>query len=74
MTAVTKPDRFDYSTPEAIEATQHALDLVLEIREVQTRKVLLYERTLGLAVIPVLLRRALIRLSRRRRERVPGAR
>jgi len=62
-------DEFDYSTPEAQKALSAALDLVLEIREEQAgplaRKTALYERTLGLAVIPVLLRRAIIVLARR---------
>lgn len=64
-------DDFDYSTPEAEEAIRAALALVLELREDVTgplaRKVALYERTLGLAVIPVLLRRTL----RARRGRGP---
>ena len=59
----------DFSTPEGEAAIRAALDMVLEIRELQTsplaRKVRLYERTLGLAVIPVLLRQAL-RSARRR--------
>lgn len=60
---------FDYSTPEAAEAIRVVAALVLEIREEKTgplaRKVALYERTLGLAVIPVLLRRAIIAARRR---------
>lgn len=63
-------DEFDYSTPEAEEAMRAAIALVLEVREEVTgplaRKVALYERTLGLAVIPVLLRRAFISIRRRR--------
>jgi hypothetical protein len=62
-------DNFDWSTPEAEAAIRAVAALVLEIREERTgplaRKVALYERTLGLAVIPVLLRRAII--ARRRR-------
>jgi hypothetical protein len=70
VTKSSRPeDDFDYSTPEAEEAIRAAAALVLEIRQDQTgplaRKVALYERTLGLAVIPVLLRRAII--ARRRR-------
>jgi hypothetical protein len=65
---------FDFSTPEGEAAIRAALALVLEIREIETgplaRKVRLYERTLGLAVIPVLLRQAF--LSARRRS--PGHR
>jgi len=61
-------EEFDYSTPEGQRAMTAALGLILEIREDQTgplaRKVALYERTLGLAVIPVLIRRALIRRAR----------
>lgn len=70
-------DIFDYSTPEAEAAIRAATALVLEIREDQTgplaRKVALYERTLGLAVIPVLLRRAIIAMRRRRPLRRRGA-
>jgi hypothetical protein len=60
---------FDYSTPEAQQALSDALDLVLEIREDTTgplaRRVALYERTLGLAVIPSLVARAAIRGARK---------
>jgi len=60
---------FDFSTPEGEAAIRAALALVLEIRELETsplaRKVRLYERTLGLAVMPVLLRQA-FRSARRR--------
>ncbi len=54
---------FDYSTPEAQEALRHVTDLVLEIRQEavtgpMARKIALYERSLGLAVLPVLLRKA----------------
>lgn len=60
---------FDYSTPEAQAALQDITALVLEIREEYTgplaRKVALYERTLGLAVLPVLLRRGAIVLLRK---------
>jgi hypothetical protein len=70
-------DNFDYSTPEAEAAIRAAAALVLEIREDQTgplaRKVALYERTLGLAVIPVLLRRAIIARRRRSPLRRRGA-
>lgn len=60
---------FDYSTPEAEEALRAAMDLVLAIRRERTsplaKKVALYERTLGLAVVPVLIRRAILRLLSR---------
>ncbi len=75
LTASSGPeDDFDYSTPEAEAAIRAATALILEIREEQTsplaRKVALYERTLGLAVIPVLLRRAIIaRMGRPPRRR-----
>lgn len=66
-------DQFDYSTTEAEEAIRAATAVILEIREDTTtplaRKVDLYERTLGLAVVPVLLRRTFLRLWRRSRVR-----
>lgn len=66
-------DDFDYSTPEAEEALRVVTALILEIREdvtgPLTERVELYERTLGLAVIPVLIRRAIRRLWGRRRAR-----
>jgi hypothetical protein len=64
------PDRlcFDYSSPEAQEAIRKIMEKIMEVRDEHTgplaRKVALYERTLGLAVIPVLLRRVLIVLRR----------
>lgn len=71
-------DEFDYSTPEAEAAIRAALALVLELREDVTgplaRKVALYERTFGLAVIPVLVRRALKAKGDRRRMWRKGAR
>lgn len=62
---------FDFSTPEGIEALKYASSLVLELREelqhdAATRRLHLYERTLGLAVAPVLLRRLIIRIRRAR--------
>lgn len=63
------PDDFDFSTPEAREALSGITDLVLDIRAEVDRKTLLYERTLGLAVIPVLLRRAALLAYRRLRTR-----
>jgi len=61
-----------------MESTRRALDLVLEIRQEQIgplqRKIDLYERSLGLAVVPVLLRRAWIVLARTRHERDLGSR
>jgi hypothetical protein len=74
----TSTDQADYATPEAMEATRRALDLVLEVREEQIepleRKIAIYERSLGLAVIPVLVRRAWIVFRRTRRERRLGGR
>jgi hypothetical protein len=61
-------DDFDFSTPEGEAAIRAAIALVLEVREAETslaRKVRLYERTLGLAVIPVLLRRTILAAKRR---------
>lgn len=53
----------DASTPEGEMAIHAAIDLILDLREKQVaplvRKIALYERTLGLAVIPVLIRRAI---------------
>lgn len=62
-------DGFDFSTPEGIAALTFASGLVMELREelhqdATTRKLRLYERTLGLAVVPVLFRRVLLRLKR----------
>lgn len=59
---------FDYSTSEA-EAAFRALaplidDLRKDLADPSDRRLMLYERTLGLAVIPVLLRRAAIVVSR----------
>jgi hypothetical protein len=55
---------FDFSTPEGEAAIRAAIALVLEVRELETsplaRKVRLYERTLGFAVIPVLVRRLIL--------------
>jgi hypothetical protein len=61
-------DDFDFSTPEGEAAIRAAIALVLEVRETETRlawKVRLYERTLGLAVIPVLVRRTILAVKRR---------
>lgn len=65
-------DDFDYSTPEALAALEGVTGLVTEIRNefelqlrLSDRKVRLYERTLGLAVIPVLIRRTTLKLFRR---------
>ncbi|MEW5991780.1 MAG: hypothetical protein AB1736_10625 [Chloroflexota bacterium] len=61
-------EEFDVSTPEAEEAMRAATALVLEVARPLARKVELYERTLGLAVIPVLIRRAILARWRRVRE------
>ena len=58
---------FDYSTPEAQQAMAGVTDLVLELQQKIERKTVLYERTLGLAVAPVLARRAALVLCRRAR-------
>ena len=71
---------FDYSTPEARKAMRNVTALVLEVREDMKgpamkrleRRLALYERSLGLAVIPVLLRRAAIALWRKTARRNPG--
>jgi len=78
LTAPSGPDdNFDWSTPEAEAAIRATAALLLEIREdvnsPLARKVALYERTLGLAVIPVLLRRALMAARRRSPLRRRGA-
>lgn len=70
----------DYSSPENLAALPFVIDLVLDVRrEVNeshrdlARKVQIYERSLGLLVLPVLLRRAAIVLARRlRRGRAPA--
>jgi hypothetical protein len=71
-------DDFDFSTPEAEAAIRATSHLILEIREDLSgplaRKVALYERTLGLAVVPVLIRRAILRIWRRRSVRLRGLR
>lgn len=70
-------DAFDYTTPEAEAAMRAAMALVLEVRDEVTgplaRRVALYERTFGLAVIPMLLRRAIIAKRRRGPRRRKGA-
>jgi hypothetical protein len=62
-------DDFDFSTPEGEAAIRAAIALVLEVRETETsplaRRVRLYERTMGLAVIPMLLRRRILAAKRR---------
>ena len=62
-------DDFDFSTPEAEAAIRAAIALVLEVRRTETSplawKVRLYERTLGLAVIPMLLGRTIRAVKRR---------
>lgn len=67
-------EAFDYSTPEAQAALEGVSDLVLEIRNEIMRPMRLYERTLGLAVIPVLLRRSALGLYRKLRRRRQGIR
>ena len=56
---------FDYSTPEAQAALEGVTALILEVESEVERTTRLYERTLGLAVIPVLLRRGALVLYRR---------
>jgi len=68
------PADFDYSTPEAQEALAGVTELILEMHTETKRKTVLYERTLGLAVIPVLLRRAALILYRRTRQWRQGIR
>jgi hypothetical protein len=74
----TECTEYDFSTPEGQQALAAALDLVLEIRNGETgpmaRRMALYEKTLGAAVIPVLLRRAFIVLRRRAAKRGGTAR
>jgi hypothetical protein len=69
---------FDFSTPEGEAAIRAAIALVLEVRELETsplaRRVRLYQRTLGLAVIPVLLREAFLAAKKRGSLRRRGAR
>jgi len=65
---------FDYSTPEAQDALAGVTELVLEIRAEIEGKTRLYERTLGIAVAPVLIRRAAIVAYRRIRRWSQGIR
>lgn len=67
MPPETNARDFDYSTPEAQEALAGVTALILEMQTEIDRKTALYERTLGLAVIPVLLRRAALVTYRRLR-------
>jgi hypothetical protein len=60
-----KSREFDFSTPEGFEALRGLSELVLEIRDEVGGRMHLYERTLGLAVLPVLARRAAGRVKRR---------
>lgn len=62
-------DDFDFSTPEGEAAIRAANAIVLEVTRPLARRVALYERTLGLAVIPILVRRAIIDRWRLRRGR-----
>lgn len=55
-------DGLDYSSPEMQAELAGLSNLILEIREEAGRTNRLYERTLGLAVVPMLLRRAAGRL------------
>lgn len=62
----------DYSSAENLAALPFVIDLILDVRREATeshreltRKIQLYERSLGLLVIPVLLRRAAIVALRR---------
>jgi hypothetical protein len=59
----------DFSTVEGAAAIRAALAMVQEVRDDVTgplaRRVALYEKTFGLAVVPVLVRRVSIRLWRR---------
>ena len=71
-------DNMNYASPEAQDSFRTAMGIMLELRDHSAgrlaRKVRVYERTLGLAVIPVLVRRALIHLGRRYRVRKPRSR
>lgn len=69
---------FDYSTPEAQVVLERLSGILLEIRDDDSlvrqqidahaeRKLALYERTLGLAVVPVLIRRGVRALGRKMR-------
>lgn len=64
-----RDDDFDFSTPEGEAAMRAANALVLEVTRPLARRVALYERTLGLAVIPILLRRVIISRWRLRRRK-----
>jgi hypothetical protein len=66
--------KLDYSSPEAQKALEDVTALIAEIRDGLYRRTTLYERTLGLAVAPVLVRRALIVLRRKVKRRGQVAR
>jgi hypothetical protein len=59
----------DYASPEGEQAVRETLDLMIEVRRdlygPLARRVRVYERTLGLAVVPMLARRLLGRARRR---------
>lgn len=59
-------DTSDFSTAEAERVAQAANGLVLDIARPMAHRLALYERTLGLAVVPVLLRRGIRRWWLRR--------
>lgn len=69
--APTKPD---FADPENLAALPYVIDLILDVRREAnashgelTRKIQLYERSLGLLVIPTLVRRAAIAVLRKSR-------
>ncbi|MRR38461.1 hypothetical protein EG829_28200 [bacterium] len=64
---------FDYSTPEGQKALEGVLDVILDVRREANRRAALYERTLGLIVLPVLIRRAAIISWRRFKYGRPSA-
>jgi hypothetical protein len=69
--ATMKPD---FASPENLAALPYVIDLILDVRREANashrelaRKVRLYERSLGLLVLPTLIRRAAIAVLRKSR-------
>jgi hypothetical protein len=58
---------FDFASPDGQIPVESLSDLILELRAETVDRLNLYERTLGLAVVPVLIMRAIRRVASRRK-------